>query len=209
MRSIRRRSQRSAPDRAPGRPADRRRDRAARVARLRSRPLVAACQDPEISRWTRVPYPYGPSDARAYLLQRHDSAPRRCLAAPFAIVSPTDRDHLLGSISLMRFSWQHARGEVGYWLAKDARGQGHATRAVRLVTNWGFRSLGLQRIDLMAATENPASQRVAERCGFTREAVLRSYLVRARTAAHDMVAFGLLATGCPSLTEPASARLSS
>jgi RimJ/RimL family protein N-acetyltransferase len=154
-------------------------------------PLVVACQDPEISRWTRVPYPYGSTDARAYLLQRHDSL-HAGIAAPFAIVSAADRDHLLGSISLMRFAWQHARAEVGYWLARDARGQGHVTRAVRLITAWGFRSLGLERIDLLAATENPASQRVAERCGFTREAVLRSYL-EGKDGRQDMVAYGLLA----------------
>ena len=153
--------------------------------------LVTACQDLEISRWTRVPYPYGPADARAYLLQRHDSL-HAGIAAPFAIVSAADRDHLLGSISLMRFSWQHARAEVGYWLAGPARGKGHASRAVRLVTAWGFRSLDLHRIDLLAATGNPASQRVAERCGFTREAVLRSYL-QAKEGRQDMVAFGLLA----------------
>ena len=155
-------------------------------------PLVVACQDPEISRWTRVPYPYGPTDARAYLLQRHDTL-HAGTAAPFAIVSATDRDELLGSISLMRFSWQHARAEVGYWLAKDARGNGHVTRAVRLITEWGFRHLGLERIDLLAATGNPASQRVAERCGFTREALLRSYLP-GKEGRQDMVAYGLLAS---------------
>jgi RimJ/RimL family protein N-acetyltransferase len=160
--------------------------------------LVAACQDPEISRWTRVPYPYGPSDARAYLLQRHDSL-HAGSAAPFAIVSTADRDQLLGSISLMRFSWKHARAEVGYWLAREARGQGHATRAVRLITSWGFRSLGLERIDLLAATENPASQRVAERCGFTREAVLRSYLL-GKEGRQDMVCFGLLDSDAPART---------
>lgn len=153
--------------------------------------LVAACQDPEISRWTRVPYPYGPSDARAYLLQRHDAL-HAGIAAPFAIVSAADRDQLLGSISLLRFSWEHARAEVGYWLALEARGRGHVTRAVRLITDWGFRQLRLERIDLLAASENPASQRVAERCGFTREAVLRSYL-RGRDGRQDMVMFGLLA----------------
>jgi RimJ/RimL family protein N-acetyltransferase len=155
-------------------------------------PLVTACQDPEISRWTRVPFPYGPSDARNYLLQRHDAL-HAGATAPFAIVLAEDRDHLLGSISLMRFSWKNARGEVGYWLAKDARGQGHTTRAVRLITNWGFVHLGLERIDLMAATGNPASQRVAERCGFAREAVLRSFMV-SKTGRDDMVAFGLLAS---------------
>ena len=157
--------------------------------------LVAACQDREISRWTRVPYPYGPADARAYLLQRHDTV-RAGTAAPFAIVATADRDQLLGSISLMRFSWKDARAEVGYWLGRDARGQGHATRAVRLITAWGFDHLGLERIDLMAATENPASQRVADRCGFTREAILRSYL-QGRDGRQDMVAFGLLASEPP------------
>ena len=158
--------------------------------------LVNACQDPDISRWTRVPYPYGISEARAYLLSRHDAL-QTGTGAPFAIALAADRDQLLGSIALMRFSWQHARAEVGYWLAKDARGHGHVTRAVRLITDWGFRSLGLERIDLMAATGNPASQAVAERCGFTREAVLRSYLV-GREGRQDMVAFGLLASDPPS-----------
>ena len=158
-------------------------------------PLVVACQDPEISRWTRVPYPYGAADARAYLLQRHDSL-HAGTAAPFAIVSSADRDQLLGSISLMRFSWKDSRAEVGYWLARDARGAGHVTRAVRLIVDWGIRHLGLERIDLMAAVGNPASQRVAERCGFAREAVLRSYL-QAKDGRQDMVAFGLLASDPP------------
>jgi RimJ/RimL family protein N-acetyltransferase len=165
-------------------------------------PLVAACQDPEISRWTRVPYPYGSSDARAYLLLRHDTL-HAGTAAPFAIVSSADRDHLLGSISLMRFSWKDARAEVGYWLAKESRGHGHVTRAVRLITAWGFRHLGLERIDLMAATANPASQRVAERCGFTREAVLRSYLL-GKDGRQDMVVFGLLATDRAQPSAPSS-----
>ena len=46
---------------------------------------MAACQDPEISRWTRVPRPYGETDARAYLLQRYDMT-FTGQAAPFAIV---------------------------------------------------------------------------------------------------------------------------
>jgi RimJ/RimL family protein N-acetyltransferase len=156
------------------------------------RALVVTCQDPEIARWTRVPSPYGESDARAYMLQRHHG-PEAGVAAPFAIVSSEDDTHLLGSISLMRIAWEHARGEVGYWLAREARGAGHAARAVRLICAWGFAKLRLERIELLAATGNPSSQRVAERSGFTREAVLRSCWV-GRDGRHDMVAFGLLVT---------------
>jgi RimJ/RimL family protein N-acetyltransferase len=152
--------------------------------------LVQACQDPEIARWTRVPNPYGETDARAYLLARYDAV-FAGLSAPFAIVEAGDGE-LVGSISLMRFAWQHARGEVGYWLAGDARGRGHATRAVRLIAAWGFDTLGLERIDLLAATGNLLSQQVAERAGFTREAVLRSYM-QGTYERQDMVAFGLLA----------------
>ncbi|HZU40921.1 MAG TPA: GNAT family N-acetyltransferase [Solirubrobacteraceae bacterium] len=154
------------------------------------RALVVACQDPDIKRWTRAPDPYGESDARAQLLQRYDAI-YAASAAPFAIVDAEDDARLLGSISLMRFEWRHARAEVGYWLAREARGQGHATRAVSLVCEWGRRELALERIDLLAAARNTPSQRVAERCGFRREGLLRSYL-RGKEGRQDMVAFGLL-----------------
>ncbi len=62
---------------------------------------------------------------------------------------------------------------------------------MRLICAWGFETLGLERIELLAATGNPASQRVAERAGFTREAVLRSFM-RGEGERQDMVAFGLL-----------------
>jgi RimJ/RimL family protein N-acetyltransferase len=156
------------------------------------RALVAACQDPEISRWTSVPNPYGEADARSYLLQRFDAI-HAGTAAPFAVVEAGD-GRLLGSIALNWLDWKDRRAEVGYWLALEARGRGHATRAVEMICVWGFQVLDLERIELLASTENPASQRVAERAGFTREAVLRSYM-RGRGGRQDMVAFGLLRGG--------------
>lgn len=154
--------------------------------------LVEACRDPEIVRWTRVPDNYAETDARAYLLQRYDAI-HAGTTAPFAIVRATDQT-LVGSIALMRLDWDHRRGEVGYWLAREARGQGHATRAVGLICAWGFGSLGLERVDLHAAIGNLPSQRVAERSRFTREGVLRAYM-RGKEGQQDMVVFGLLADG--------------
>lgn len=153
--------------------------------------LVAACRDPEIARWTRVPVDYGPTDAKAYLLQRWDMLSAG-VAAPFAIVAAPDGD-LLGSVSLLRIAWEHRRAEVGYWLAREARGRGHATRAVALICAWGFETLGIERIDLLAAVANLPSQSVAERAGFTPEAILRSY-ARGPDGRLDMVCFGRLST---------------
>ena len=114
------------------------------------------------------------------------------LLAPFAIVSGGPDGTLIGSISLLRFAWEHRRGEVGYWLGRGGRGAGHATRAVGLICRWGFAALALERIDLLAGAGNLASQRVAERSGFAREAMLRSYLAHA-DGRQDVIAFGLLA----------------
>lgn len=157
--------------------------------------IAAACRDPDIVRWTNVPRSYTERDARLFLLERWD-AMHSGTRAPFAIVSASERERLLGSVALMRFDWANARGEVGYWLAPEARGDGHATRAVRLIARWGMTTLGLERIDLLADVANAPSQQVAVRAGFTREAVLRSWFVT-REGARDMVAFSLLA-GDPS-----------
>ena len=155
-------------------------------------PLTALCQDPEISRWTSVPAVYGPDDARAYIESGEESL-HAGRSLDLAIAEPGGGT-LLGSISLMRFAWPHRRGEVGYWLGAAARGRGHATRATRLICAWGLRELGLERIELFAATDNHRSQAVAERAGFTREALLRDYGRGPELGTRlDMVCFGLLA----------------
>jgi RimJ/RimL family protein N-acetyltransferase len=151
--------------------------------------IAAACQDPLIPRWTTVPSPYGIDDARGWLASHAELI---CAAelAPFA-VTIADDPAPAGSVALQRFAWQHGRGEVGYWLAAPARGRGVMSRAVRLLAGWGFDTLGLRRIDLLTDVANEPSQRVAERAGFRREGVLRSYLVGAH-GPFDAVMFARL-----------------
>jgi ribosomal-protein-serine acetyltransferase len=153
--------------------------------------LTRIGHDPDVTRWMGLPQVPRDADARAYLMSRYDGL-HVGVRAPYAIVA-TAGGELLGSIALSHFDWGDARGEVGYWLAAAARGRGHATRAVRLICAWGFGALGLERVELQAAVDNPASQRVAERAGFTREAVLRSRWTTYGGERHDMDCFGLLA----------------
>jgi RimJ/RimL family protein N-acetyltransferase len=68
--------------------------------------------------------------------------------------------------------------ELGYVVASAARGRGVATEALRLLTAWSFTELGALRIELFISVENNASQRVAGRCGYVREGVLRSAHVK-------------------------------
>jgi RimJ/RimL family protein N-acetyltransferase len=122
---------------------------------------VAACQDPEIPKWTLVPEPYSEDDARLWLAAQ-SAARRGGRRVELAIVDGDDR--LLGSIAIAR-SIDGRAGEVGYWIARDARRRGVATRAVELLSTWAFSELGLERIELLAEPDNAASIRVAERLG--------------------------------------------
>jgi [ribosomal protein S5]-alanine N-acetyltransferase len=129
--------------------------------------LVVAIDDPEIGRWMpKIPHPYSPEAGAAYLAR---SAGRE---GRFAIVAAGDRT-LLGGISLVPKRW--GRAEIGYWIRADARGRGLATRALVLVSRWGLER-GFRRLQLHADVENPASHRVAEKAGFSREGVLRGWI---------------------------------
>jgi [ribosomal protein S5]-alanine N-acetyltransferase len=151
--------------------------------------IARACQDPDIPRWTTVPYAMDDAQALDWV-RRFRDLPGLDLAAPFAIVlAPTGES--LGSVGLGNFDWREAIGHVYYWLAAEHRGRGYATRAVRLVTAWAIRELGLARIELYAHPDNAASHRVAERSGFTREGLLRSAMV-VKGVRWDVVLFSLL-----------------
>lgn len=67
------------------------------------------------------------------------------------------------------------RAQLGYWLLPDGRGRGYSTRALRLVSRWALDQPDVFRLQLTTAPDNTASQRVAERSGYRREGVLRSY----------------------------------
>ena len=87
---------------------------------------------------------------------------------------------------------QFETGHIGYWCANEARGRGLTTRALRLVARFGLEELGLGRLELITDPDNLASQRVAKKVGFTREAVLRSHLLHPDGRRRDSVMFSLL-----------------
>jgi RimJ/RimL family protein N-acetyltransferase len=68
-----------------------------------------------------------------------------------------------------------ATGYVGYWLLPAARGRGLATRAVRLLSRLAVGELGIVHLRLLTEPANERSQRVAERCGFRRVALLPAH----------------------------------
>jgi RimJ/RimL family protein N-acetyltransferase len=127
--------------------------------------LVAGLNDCEISRWTRIPFPYTEEDAREFLRSRTETA--------FAVTNKRTGE-LLGGIGLRLPA--EGIGEVGYWVRREARGRGVATRALLLISRWALEDQRLVRVQLTAEPGNVASQRVAEKAGYVREGLLRRFL---------------------------------
>jgi RimJ/RimL family protein N-acetyltransferase len=152
---------------------------------------LMAFADPLVQRfsWAGVA-PYTRDDARAYFAAQ-EAERRRGEGIAFALVAPDDDTAVLGGASLYAVDRRERRATVGYWLVERARGRGIASRAVRLLASWSFAELGTARLELTCAPENSASAAVAERCGFTREGMLRSHMVF-KGARRDTVMYSLL-----------------
>ena len=135
-------------------------------------PIHAACQDPDIIRFTRVPYPYSRVHAQTFV--RNSMHELRAGTAAHLVIADAATDTLLGCCGLM-LDRPRRSAEVGYWVAPEQRRRGAASGAVLLLTQWAFTGLGIVRVQLMADQRNVPSQAVARHCGFQREGVLRSY----------------------------------
>jgi RimJ/RimL family protein N-acetyltransferase len=135
-------------------------------------PIHAACQDPDIIQFTRVPYPYSRVHAQTFV--RNSAHELRAGTAAHLVIADAATDALLGCCGLV-LDRPRRSAEVGYWVAPEQRRRGAASRAVLLLVDWAFGTLGIVRVQLMADLRNEASQAVARHCGFQREGVLRSY----------------------------------
>ena len=135
--------------------------------------VFAACQDPEIQRWTTVPVPYTRADAEEFVAGCRE---RWASGMPsFAVVEAVTRT-LLGSIGVVEFT-EDGDAEIGYWVTPDARGGGVATRATQAVSAWVLRDIGMARLTWHAQVGNVASRRVAESAGFVVEGTARRGMV--------------------------------
>jgi RimJ/RimL family protein N-acetyltransferase len=146
-----------------------------------ARPLApefawAVAGDAEIVRFTLVPTSPDPAFVGEWL-GRYESGWLDGTRAGFAIRGGEGAD-VIGFAGIVSLDLDAREGEIGYALRADARGRGTATRAVSLLTRWGLDGLGLERLELRIDVRNTASERVAERCGYRLDGVLRSSHVK-------------------------------
>ena len=110
----------------------------------------------------------------------------------FAIVGADGR--YLGGCGINQINRIHRFGNLGYWVRSSATGRGVAVEAARQVAEFAFRTTDLVRLEIVCATGNHRSQRVAEKVGALREGVSRRRLILHGEPV-DAVMFSLVRSG--------------
>lgn len=107
------------------------------------------------------------------------------------VITDALTQRFLGGCGINGLNYAHRFANLGYWMRTSAAGQGAATAATRLLARFGFEELKLNRIEIVVAIGNRASERVAEKAGALREGILRRRLMIG-SKAHDATMFSLL-----------------
>jgi RimJ/RimL family protein N-acetyltransferase len=154
------------------------------VATVRLEPLTAShlddvtllVADPDVQRFTRIPVP-PPRGFAASWVKRYERGRRDGTREGFAIVDAAT-GIFLGLALVPEIDDAGRTAELGYVVAPAARGRGVAGEALRLLTRWAHSERGLHRLELRIGVANEASKRVAARCGYVREGLLRSVFLK-------------------------------
>ncbi|MFI0780882.1 GNAT family N-acetyltransferase [Streptomyces sp. NPDC021212] len=143
----------------------------------------AACQDPDILRWTTVPAPYERAHADDFIRRTCPEGWRGDSSYNFALVTKSEGE-LIGAMGLVRLTRLHSperQAELGYWTVREHRRRGYTGEAARAVAEWAFTGLGVERLEWCTEAGNEASRAVALAVGFRMEGTDRARIVREGT----------------------------
>jgi len=118
------------------------------------------------------PHPYTVEDAKKFIEMVNAQNPKTFFAIEY-------KGQYAGNISLMpKTDVYRNTAEIGYFIGEPFWNKGIMTKAVNLICDFGFNKLSVVRIQTGIFEFNNASQRVLEKCGFTKEAVFEKAITK-------------------------------
>jgi len=121
-----------------------------------------------------MPHPYLLDDAVSFI----EMASKENHVMTFGILY---QDEFCGIIGMNKQKdIYHKSVEVGYWLGEPYWGKGITSSALKLITEYAFKNLGINRIYTSVFEANHASMRVLEKNGYVKEGVLRDAVYKNR-----------------------------
>ena len=131
------------------------------------------CQDPAIQEFTTVPVPYTREIADFWIR----TSPQKYLERDKISLAGIRNGEIVLSVSIHGIHEFDHVGEIGYWVSPNARGEGLAALAVKMMSDFGF-AIGFRRLFAITLPDNLASQKTLLNAGFELETVLRDRMTR-------------------------------
>ena len=94
-----------------------------------------------------------------------------------------------GVMSLHTIDIPNHRAEIGYWLAREARGKGICSKAAEMITEYGLMTIGFKRIDGIVDVRNEPSKAALLKAGYEFEGIMKKYVTRRDGTQLDMALF--------------------
>jgi len=120
-----------------------------------------------------VPTSNSEKEALAFIKRQHHRLTEGA-GYSFAIADAVS-NKAVGQIGLWLKDHSQGRANIGYWVAPSHRRKGAVTHALGALASWGLDQEGIHRLELYVEPWNEGSWRAAERSGFLREGLLRSW----------------------------------
>ena len=98
----------------------------------------------------------------------------------------------IGNISVVRLSEKSEHAELGYCMGYAYWNKGFMPEAAKAVIDYLFAEIGVNRVGISHAVKNPASGRVAQKCGLTFEGTKREYFKTFEGEFLDISDYGIL-----------------
>lgn len=98
----------------------------------------------------------------------------------------------IGNISVVRMNEKSEYAELGYCMGRAYWNRGLMTEAAKAVIDFLFAEVGVNRVGIAHAVQNPASGRVAQKCGLTYEGTLREVYKTSEGVYLDLSYYGIL-----------------
>jgi len=83
------------------------------------------------------------------------------------------RDKMAGQIEYNYLDLNNRKTEIGFWLGESFQGRGLATKSCRVLIDYAFDELKLNRVEMQCGVENTKSRKIAEKMGFRNEGIVR------------------------------------
>jgi ribosomal-protein-alanine N-acetyltransferase len=155
--------------------------------------IYQACQDRLISHFTTVPWPYTMTHAQFFVQEQEPARFASKSELLFVIVEGYEEDErFCGLISFHSVSLGNHTAELGYWMAADARGKGIGSTAAKMITEYGFQTMGFRRIEALVDIDNQASQALLRSTGYELEGIMRQKVTRNNGMQIDMALFSIV-----------------